>query len=99
MIGLMDTYPHVYVDIAVISWILPKKEFYLYLERLIDAGFGNRIMYGSDEMMWPQSMSISIENIRSAPFLTEQQKEDIFYNNAAKFLRFSADEIKKDKTP
>ena len=54
-------------------------------------------MYGSDEMMWPQSMSISIENIRSASFLTAQQKEDIFYNNAAKFLQFSADEIKKDK--
>ncbi len=97
MIGLMDTYPHVYVDIAVINWILPKKEFHYYLERLIDAGFGKRIMYGSDEMMWPQSMSISIENIKSASFLTEQQKEDIFYNNAAEFLRFSADEIKKDK--
>ena len=86
-----------YVDIAVINWILPKKEFHYYLERLIDAGFGKRIMYGSDEMMWPQSMSISIENIRSASFLTDQQKEDIFYNNAAEFLRLSKEEIKKDK--
>ena len=97
MIGLMRTYRQVYVDIAVINWVLPKKEFHYYLKRLMDAGFGGRIMYGSDEMMWPQSISISIENIRSADFLTDQQKEDIFYNNAAKFLRLSIDEIKKDK--
>jgi len=98
MIGLMATYPQVYVDVAVINWVLPRKEFHYYLQRLMDAGFGERIMYGSDEMMWPQSMPVSIENIRSAAFLTEQQKEDIFYNNAAKFLRFSTEEIKKDKT-
>lgn len=97
MIGLMATYPQVYVDIAVINWVLPKKEFHYYLQRLMDAGFGKRIMYGSDEMMWPQSMRISIENIRSAAFLTEQQKEDVFYNNAAKFLQLSEGEIKKDK--
>lgn len=98
MIGIMATYPQVYVDIAVINWVLPKKEFHYYLQRLVDAGFGKRIMYGSDEMMWPQSLSISIENIRSATFLTEQQKEDIFYNNAAEFLRLCKEEVKKDKT-
>lgn len=97
MIGLMNTYPQVYVDIAVINWMLPKKEFHFYLQRLLDAGFGRRIMYGSDEMMWPQSMSIAIENINSAPFLSEQQKQDIFYNNAAEFLRLSQQEIKSDK--
>lgn len=97
MIALMNTYPQVYVDIAVINWVLPKKEFHFYLQRLVDAGLGSRIMYGSDEMMWPQSMSIAIENINSAPFLSEQQKQDIFYNNAAKFLQLSQEDIKRDK--
>lgn len=97
MIALMNTYPQVYVDIAVINWMLPKKEFHFYLQRLVEAGLGSRIMYGSDEMMWPQSMSIAIENINSAPFLSEQQKQDIFYNNAAKFLQLSQEDIKRDK--
>ena len=30
--------------------------------------------------------SLSIKNIENAPFLTEVQKQDIFYNNATKFF-------------
>lgn len=95
--ALMYAHPNVYVDIAVINWILPKKELYNYLTSLIDAGFGNRIMYGSDQMVWPQVIDVAIETINSANFLTLKQKEDIFYNNAAKFLGLSKEEIAKHK--
>ena len=54
-------------------------------------------MYGSDQMQWPQSIKISIENIVTADFLTDQQKKDVFYNNAAKFLQLSEEEMKKHK--
>jgi predicted TIM-barrel fold metal-dependent hydrolase len=97
LIGLLYAHPQVYVDVAVIDWVLPKAEFYNYLRRIVEAGYGDRIMYGSDEMQWPESIKDSVENIMSADFLTQQQKEDIFYNNAAKFLRLSEQEIKKDK--
>jgi predicted TIM-barrel fold metal-dependent hydrolase len=30
---------------------------------------------------------MAIEGIESAKFLTEEQKRDIFYNNAARFLQ------------
>jgi predicted TIM-barrel fold metal-dependent hydrolase len=49
-------------------------------------------------MQWPQSIQVSVENILSADFLTKKQKEDIFYNNAARFLRLSNEEIKRDKS-
>ena len=97
MVGLLYAHPQVYIDIAVISWVLPRKEFHQYLQRIVEAGYGQRIMYGSDEMQWPQSIKISVENILSASFLTKVQKEDIFYNNAARFLRLSKEDIKKDK--
>jgi predicted TIM-barrel fold metal-dependent hydrolase len=97
MVGLLYAHPQVYIDIAVINWVLPRKEFHQYLRRIVEAGFGDRIMYGSDEMQWPQSIQVSVENILSADFLTRQQKEDIFYNNAARFLRLSKEEIDKDK--
>jgi hypothetical protein len=35
----------------------------------------------------------AVAAIEEAPFLSEQQKRDILYNNAARFLRLSEDEI------
>ena len=87
MIALLYTHPQVYVDVGVISWVLPRKEFHRYLQRLVEAGFGKRVMFGSDEMVWPQSLRIAIEAVETADFLTPSQKRDIFYNNAARFLR------------
>ena len=35
----------------------------------------------------------NVDAIESAPFLTEEAKRDIFYNNAARFLRLTEEEI------
>lgn len=93
MIGLLYAHPQVYIDIAVINWVLPRAEFHRYLKRLVEAGYANRIMFGSDQMQWPKAIGLAIEAVESAPFLGEQQKRDIFYNNAARFLRLSEEEI------
>lgn len=87
MIGLMWAHPQVYVDTGVIDWAIPRKEFHAYLRRLVEAGFGKRIMFGSDQMVWPETIGMAIEGIESATFLTPEQKRDIFYNNAVRFLR------------
>ena len=50
-------------------------------------------MYGSDQMIWPELINKSIEAIETADFLTNKQKRDIFYNNAARFLKLSDAEI------
>ena len=52
MKALMYAHPQVYVEVGVISWILPRKEFQNFLQGLVDAGFGKRIMFGSDQMVW-----------------------------------------------
>jgi predicted TIM-barrel fold metal-dependent hydrolase len=86
MIQMLYTYPRLYVDTAVIDWYLPRKEFHQYLKRLVDAGFASRILFGSDQMIWPEAIEVAIQSIESAEFLTSQQKRDIFYNNAVRFL-------------
>jgi predicted TIM-barrel fold metal-dependent hydrolase len=86
-LALMYMYPQVYADVAVINWILPREEFHYYLQALVRAGFGKRIMFGSDQMIWPESIGMAIEGVDSAKFLTADQKRDIFYNNAARFLK------------
>jgi uncharacterized protein len=89
MLAILYTYPHVYVDIGYISFALPLPEFHHYLQRLVEAGVRHRVMFGSDQMIWPQAIEHSIKAIESASFLTEQQRRDIFYNNAARFLRLN----------
>ena len=87
MLALLLYHPQVNVDVGVISWQLPRAEFHRYLRRFIDAGFGKRVMFGSDQLLFPEMIRVAIENIESAEFLTAEQKRDIFYNNAARFLR------------
>jgi uncharacterized protein len=94
MVHMLYTYPQLYVDIGVIDWVLPRKEFYRYLQRLVEAGFGKRIMFGSDQMNWPDAIPVAIANIESAPFLSGEQKRDILYNNAVRFLRIDSVEKK-----
>jgi len=93
MIAVLYAHPQVYVDLGVICYGFPKKEFYYYLERLVNAGFGKRICFGSDQMIWPQTIADGINTIKEAKFLTESQKRDILYHNAARFLRLSEAEI------
>jgi hypothetical protein len=95
MVALLYAHPQVYVDVGVISWTQPRKEFHAYLRRLVEAGYGRRVMFGSDQMVWPDALRIAIENVESADFLTPAQKRDIFYHNAARFLRLppSADGV------
>ena len=87
MIALLWAHPQVYVDVGVIDWALPRPEFHSYLRRLVEAGFGQRIMFGTDQMVWLDAIGKAIEGIESAAFLTEEQKRDIFYNNAVRFFR------------
>jgi predicted TIM-barrel fold metal-dependent hydrolase len=102
-ISIMVHYPQVYADISAINWLHKRETLYDYLQRLMKAGYNihpktkhgiikgvpiaKRLMYGSDQMCWPEAINMSIETIKSAQFLSEEQKRDIFYNNAARFLR------------
>ncbi|TVP56343.1 MAG: amidohydrolase [Gemmatimonadales bacterium] len=93
MMAILYSHPQVYVDIAGENWTHPRKEFHRYLQRLVESGFGQRILFGTDQMIWPQAIEVAIESIQSADFLTLEQKQDIFYGNAARFLRLSEEEI------
>ncbi len=89
-IAVLHAHPNVYADLAVIDWVLPRAEFHDYLRRLMahtDCGVPGRLMFGSDQMIWPEAIGMAIEGIESAEFLTRQQKRDIFCRNAARFLR------------
>ncbi len=87
MLTLLQANSHVYVDVAGLIWSYPIKEVNRYIQRLVDAGFEDRVMFGTDQLIWPKLMTYSISIIQNADYLTPQQKRDILYNNAARFLR------------
>lgn len=89
MMAMMYQYPQLYADVSTISWVIPRTAFYDHLEAFIRAGLGKRLMFGSDQMRWPEKIGAAIEAIEQAPFLTAEQKRDIFYNNAVRFLRLT----------
>ncbi len=93
MLALMEEHSQVYVDVAGINWSLPREVFHQHLRELVEAGFVDRIMFGSCQMLWPDAIELSIEAIESAPFLTKEQKRKIFYGNAARFLRLEQELI------
>lgn len=95
LLAVMYAHPQVYVDVGVIVYSQPRAAFYRYLQSIFDAGFGNRVMFGSDQMVWPGLIERSIQVIDQAPFLDEKQKRDLLYNNAARFLRLSDEQIKQ----
>jgi len=93
MIAIMGANAYVYLDISGMIWSYPLDEVSWYIKRLIQAGFGKRIMYGTDFMMWPRLFETSMGVIEYAQYLSEEQKRDILFNNAARFLRLDRDQF------
>ena len=94
MIALMGANAYVYVDLAGLIWSYPLEEFHAYLKRLIQAGFGKRIMYGTDLLIWPKLLETSIDVIENADYLSEDQKRDIFFYNAVRFFNLDEKDFK-----
>ena len=94
MIALMGANAYVYVDLAGFIWSYPQAEIHAYLKRLVQAGFGKRIMYGTDFMVWPKLFETSIGLIENADYLSFDQKRDILFNNAVRFFRLDASKYK-----
>lgn len=93
MIALLEEFPQVYVDIGGINWMLPREVFHQYLRELVEAGYTDRIMFGSDQMRWPDAIGLAIEAVESASFLSQEQKRKIFYSNGARFLQLDREMI------
>lgn len=92
-LALLWTHPRVHVDVGIISFGIPTAEFHRYLRVIVEAGFAQRVMFGSDSMVWPGAIEPAIKSITHADFLTDDQKRAILYENAARFLRLDRETV------
>lgn len=79
LLALMHAHPQVYVGVGVIVYTQPRAAFYRYLRGIVEAGFGNRVLFGTDAMVWPGVIERAVAVIREAPFLSKKQTRDILY--------------------
>ena len=57
-----------------------------FLKSAKEYGFLDRVMFGSDQMVWPEAITSSINFLNALNFLTKEEKEMILYKNAKRFL-------------
>ncbi len=93
LLALLFTHPQVYVEPSMAINVETRAAFYRFLRGIVEAGYADRVMFGSDQIIWPGLIEAAIKSIEEAPFLTAEQKRDMFYNNAARFLRLTDAEM------
>ena len=83
-ITLMRKYKTVYSDISVISNpdIVPSSRFATIMKEFIESGLENRLLFGTDN----GDIKKVISSVEELEFLSEIQKEKIFYRNAERFF-------------
>jgi len=89
-IAILMQYPQVNADLGALNWLAPRETFHSYLHSLTSAGFTKRLMFGSDHMFWPDAIGLAIEAVEAASFLSDAEKNDIFYGNALRFYKLEA---------
>ena len=91
---LMTMYPQIYVDIGALSWTPVAGDLLEpFLNEVKRRRMLDRVMFGSDQMRWPEAIALAIDRVNRLDFLTVEEKAHIFYDNAAKFLGLPAEEI------
>jgi len=81
-LSLLADYPNVYVEMSITNSLLPFDLYESGLTRLIDAGFEDRIMLGTDNV----SLDTILDRLNRIESLSDEQRSAILYDNAARFL-------------
>ena len=82
-LALLRDYPTVYLDLSITNGAMPVEQYESALRRLIDAGFGDRIMFGSDNL----PVAPILERLRGFAWLSDAQRQAILSGNASRFFR------------
>jgi predicted TIM-barrel fold metal-dependent hydrolase len=95
LLALMESYQQVYADVGLVLWMPGTPQMYAedFLRKAKKLGLIDRIMFGSDQMVWPQAIELSIKTLDTYDFLSEEDKRKIFYNNAVKFLKLTEKDL------
>ena len=73
---LMTMYTQVYVDIGALSWTLIACDMLEpFLREAKRRRLLGRVMFGSDQMRWPEAIALAIDRVNRLDFLTVEEKQ------------------------
>ena len=81
--ALLRDFKSVYVELSILNDAGEGERHEAELRRLIDAGFGRRILFGSDT----RPIGPILRRMEKIRWLSDRQRSAILYDNAARFLR------------
>ena len=87
--ALLADHPTVYFEMSILNSTLSPEAHAAELRRWIDAGFGDRLLFGSDS----RPAAPIMRRLESIAWLTPAQRSAILYDNAARFFRLDAQTI------
>jgi predicted TIM-barrel fold metal-dependent hydrolase len=72
-IALMQMYQQVYMDVGTIwrAASFDREAIDEWFREMVKNGLGKRIMFGTDQMRWPETIGMAIEVIEAIPSLTD----------------------------
>jgi predicted TIM-barrel fold metal-dependent hydrolase len=83
---MLYSYKNVYVDTSVVNWLF-NRAFQNALEEMIDvSGGSDRILFGSDQMVWPQMIGNAVQSITKGTSLNDQDRQNILRDNAVRLF-------------
>lgn len=88
---LLKKHQTVYFDMSIFNSTLSDAAHEAELKRLMDAGVGDRLMFGSDT----RPAAPILRRLANIEWLTAEQRSAILYDNAARFLRLDPQTIAK----
>lgn len=86
-LALLRDFPQVSLDLSITNGAMPVEQYEDALKRLIDAGFGDRIMFGSDNL----DVAPILNRLHGIVWLSEEQLQAIKYRNAVRFFRLEGE--------
>lgn len=81
------------LDLRFDSDVERRPAFHRFLRGIVEAGYADRVIFGSDSLVWPGLIDAAVRGIEEATYLTAAQRRGIYYDSAARFLRLTPEQV------
>ena len=85
-IYMVFAHSNVYLDVATVNWCIGPAGFHRLLRQVVETVGADKILFGSDQMEFPQMIPVGVSAIHKASFLSEEDRRKILGDNARKLL-------------